>query len=324
MGTPLAPHGSAITLENAPLVSGLAEWRELTVTDLAWTPDGLLLAVANQIGINLYSILDRRVLRALYPRNEGIVDIEFSPGGSWLIAGSRQGDEKSGYTSSLEMWTGADLKPLGIIYGVDQALSGMAFSPNGRLFATAYTSPVYDHNNVEMWNIPAWSIISPTLKTGTILGLTFAPSGDLLATTPDRYAIRVWDLANYEWLYTLHTSFTGAVTRIAFSPDGQTLASGHYDGRIQLWDMRTGESFLVIETPEVIESLTFSPDGRLLASGGSFENSLVRLWSAGSGDLLRTLEGHTKGVGHLLFSPNGNYLVSASYDGSIRLWGIRP
>ena len=324
LGTPLAPPNSAITLENAPLVSGLAEWRETSVTDLAWTPDGQLLAVANHSGINLYNIQTRRTLRALYPRNEGIVDIEFSPAGSWLVAGSRQGDEKSGYASSLELWLGADLKPLGIIYGVDQALSSMAFSSNGKWFATAYTSPVYDYNNVELWNIPNWTIISPTLKTGTALQVAFAPGGDLLAVTPDRYAIRIWDMANSEWLYTLQTSFTGGVNVIAFSPDGQTLASGHYDGTIQLWNMRTGQPILVIETQEVVASLAFSPDGRILASGGSYENSLVRLWSAGSGVLLRTLEGHTKGVDHLLFSPDSYYLVSATYDGIIRLWGIRP
>jgi WD40 repeat protein len=36
------------------------------------------------------------------------------------------------------------------------------------------------------------------------------------------------------------------------------------------------------------------------------------------------LDGHTKGVTHVLFSPDSQYLVSASYDGLIRLWGIRP
>ncbi|MBN1149104.1 MAG: WD40 repeat domain-containing protein [Anaerolineales bacterium] len=323
-GTLLAPPNSAITQENASLVSGLAEWRETSVSDLAWFPGGQLLAVASQAGIKLYDVQTRRALRALYPRNEGIVDIEFSPGGSWLVAGSRRGDEQSGYASSLELWLGADLKPMGVIYGVEQALSNMAFSSDGRRFAIAYTSPLHEYNNVQMWNVPTWSIISPTLKTGTVLQIAFAPGDDLLAITPDRYAIRIWDIANFEWLYTLHTSFTGGVNEIAFSPDGQMLASGHYDGEIRLWDMRTGELALVIETQEVVESLAFSPDGRVLASGGSYENSLVRLWSSGSGALLRTLEGHTNGVDHLLFSPDSNYLVSASYDGIIRLWGIRP
>jgi WD40 repeat protein len=324
MGTLLPPSLAPITLENAPQVSGLAAWRELDVTDLAWASDSQILAVSNPKYINLYDIPSRRVLRSLYPRNEGIVDIEFSPTGSWLVAGSRRGDEETGYASSLELWAGQDLKPLGIIYGVERALSCMAFSPNGRLFAVAYASPTYYQNAVELWNAQSWSIITGTLQVGTALNLAISPDGSLLATTPDRYAIRVWDLDEGQWVYNLRTSFTGSVNAMAFSPDGATLATGHYDGTIRLWDMRTGEQYLAFETKEVVQSLAFSPDGRVLATGGSFENSLVRLWSAGTGALLRILDGHTKGVTHILFSPDSRYLVSASYDGVIRLWGIRP
>lgn len=323
VGTPLPPLQMPITIENAPQVSGLAEWYELTVTDLAWTPDGYNLAVSNATNVNFYNIQTQQVLRSLYPRNERIVDIEFSPGGTWLVVGTRRGDEDTGYASSMELWLGPDWKPLGFLHGSPRALSNMSFSPAGKLFAAAYTSPDYWQNSVDFWNTLTWTI-TDTLRTGTALNVAFSPDVGLLAITPDRYAIQVWDLGEEEWLYTLHTSFTGAVNRIVFSPDGLTLASGHYDGTISLWDMRTGEMILVIETEEVIESLAFNSDGRLLASGGSYENSLVRLWSAGSGTLLRTLEGHKNGVNHLLFSPLDQYLVSASYDGSIRLWGVRP
>jgi WD40 repeat protein len=44
----------------------------------------------------------------------------------------------------------------------------------------------------------------------------------------------------------------------------------------------------------------------------------------GDGVLLKSLEGHQHAVQNLAFSPVGNLLASASYDGEIRLWGIRP
>ena len=88
--------------------------------------------------------------------------------------------------------------------------------------------------------------------------------------------------------------------------------------------MNTGLLLRTIVSNEVIESLAFSPDGRILASGGSYENSLVRLWESSTGILLRTLEGNTNAVGHLQFSPMSEYLVSGSYDGTIILWGMVP
>jgi len=328
--TPFPLDLSPITFENASQVSGLAELQDIAVTDMDWVPNSTILAVSNGTGINMYDIQTRQVLRALYPRAEGVVDLAFSPDGDWLVSGSRRGSVKKGYASSLELWAGPNWKPLGIMFGVDRALSGLTFLPNGKLMAGAFTSTNPDLNGIAFWNSLTWAITG-TVGTGTILDLAFSPDSTLLATTPDRYAILVWDMTQPQGkqkkpdaLYKLHTSFTGAVTQLAFSPDSSILASGHYDGTIRLWDMRTGKLLMTIQSDEVIQSLTFSPDGRLLASGGSYQDNQVRLWSAGSGKLLNSLDGHNHGVDFLLFSPSSQYLVSASYDGEIRIWGIRP
>ena len=125
--------------------------------------------------------------------------------------------------------------------------------------------------------------------------MAFSPDARFLALSPDRYAIYIFDLEEEVWLDKIPTSFTGAVNSMAFSPDGETLGTGHYDGTVNIWNFQTGERLLSFKSDEVIQSLAFSPDGRLIATGGSFENSLIRLWSAGSGELLRTLEGHSRG-----------------------------
>ncbi len=321
-GTAL-PSPAPINLESAARVSALAEWRLAEVTDMAWLPDSRFLAVADQRTIHLYELATRENLRTLYPQVEGTVSIAFSPDGVWLVSGSRRGSLEEGFFSTLELWFGPDWKPLGILYDVPLALSRISFSPNNQAFATAFSSPVYENNRVAIWSSVTWQIID-TLSTGTALDTAFSPDGRLLALTPDRYAVQVWSFEDETWILKFHTSFTGSVTRLAFSPDGVTLATGHYDGEIQLWNLQTGERLLTIRSEEVIEDLAFSPDGLLLASGGSFQNNLVRLWSVSDGSLLRVLDGHTNGITRVLFSPDGQYLVSASYEGLVRLWGLRP
>ncbi len=66
-GEPLPVNLPPITLESAGQVSGLAEWYEQSVTDLAWVPDSLILAVASNEHVNLYQLETRSVLRTLYP-----------------------------------------------------------------------------------------------------------------------------------------------------------------------------------------------------------------------------------------------------------------
>lgn len=60
-----------------------------------------------------------------------------------------------------------------------------------------------------------------------------------------------------------------------------------------------------------IRALAMAPDGRTIATGG--DDKSVKLWDAGTGELQRTLIGHTAPVDYLSFSADGRSL--ASVDG---------
>ncbi|HSO27097.1 MAG TPA: WD40 repeat domain-containing protein [Anaerolineales bacterium] len=320
-GTPLPPEGAPITVENAPDVSALAAWESEPVVDLAWTPDGALLAAGHPTSISLYEVTQRQLARTLYPP-DGLVGIAFSPNNLWLVSAHTTGTEAEGYASSLFLWVGPLWRPVGVLYGEPRGIIDLAFAPQGSTLAAAFAHPNERLNEVVMWDSATWEI-TRTLKTGLLQNIAFSPDASLLATSPDRYAVKVIDLAEKGLIFTGHTSFTGAINALAFSPDGALLATGHYDGVIRLWNVATAELVRSFAAEEVIESLAFSPDGQILASGGGYENTNVRLWSVANGFLLQSLEGHQSAVTDVLFSPAGRFLVSASYDGEIWLWGLR-
>jgi WD40 repeat protein len=323
--TPLPASSPPIAAGNAAQVSALAEIQLSTVNDLAWTPDSSKLAVATHDRIELFDILTRDNLRTLYPETQGLVGIDFSPAftGSWLVSGSRSGSEQLGYSSWIELWRGPDWQPRGILLGSTRGLSDLAFSPDGKLLATSYASPVEADNIIELYDTYNW-IISKTLTTRSALNLAFSPDSNLLAVSPDRYSVRVWDISSGDQVLKIFSSFTGAAKSIAFSPTGTILAVGNYDGAVEFWDVATGTLIQTLQGPAAIESLAFSPDGQVLATSSVFEDNAIRLWSVTTGELLNTLEGHPQGATRLLFSPDGAFLVSGSYNGLLRIWGIRP
>ena len=54
------------------------------------------------------------------------------------------------------------------------------------------------------------------------------------------------------------------------------------------------------------------------------EKSLVQLWKVANGENIVTFEGHMNDITDLAFSPNSELLASASFDGTILLWDMKP
>jgi WD40 repeat protein len=48
----------------------------------------------------------------------------------------------------------------------------------------------------------------------------------------------------------------------------------------------------------------------------------VKIWSPFTGELIRNLNGHTKGLSDVAWSADSVYLTSASDDHTIRLWDV--
>jgi WD40 repeat protein len=90
--------------------------------------------------------------------------------------------------------------------------------------------------------------------------------------------------------------------------------------QLVLWDTKTGKQrWSVTDSLTDVQSVVFSPDGRLVVSGHDFSG--LALWEAGSGALLKKIEGYTATSDEIAFA-DGGLLASTSLEGPIHLWDI--
>lgn len=111
------------------------------------------------------------------------------------------------------------------------------------------------------------------------------------------------------------------VLAVTVSGDGQWLAVVTRQG-VCLYDRKTMQgNFRLFQTP--VSAATFSLDGRLLAVGNV--DGTVGVWDMRSEGIqvLWTLPAHEARVTSMAFSPNSQWLASASDKHEIRLWEAR-
>jgi WD40 repeat protein len=75
-----------------------------------------------------------------------------------------------------------------------------------------------------------------------------------------------------------------------------------------------------ITTDKAILGLDFSPDNKMIVSGGAAKE--VALWDVATGQLIKSLKGHTDEIVCVRFDPNGRYIASGSVDKTIIIWDI--
>ncbi|MEG3923803.1 nSTAND1 domain-containing NTPase [Microcoleus sp. T3_D1] len=281
---------------------------ERSVTDVSFSPDGLLLASTGVDGTVRLSDLHGKELIKFGVSKERVRNIYFSPDGRLLATGGEDGTTK--------LW---DLKGnlMREFPKQKEGVFNITFSPNGQTIATGFGNGM-----VRLWSLEGKLLkefpAHNTSKDKKVWGISFSPDGKTLATGSGDRTAKLWDLNGK-----LLSEFKGhkdTVFSVSFSPDGQKLATASMDSTVKLWDLKGKELRELSGHKDWVFSVSFSPDGQNLATGS--KDGVVRFWDL-NGKLLKEFKGHLDAVRSVIFSPNGKLLASAGYDNTVRLWDLQ-
>lgn len=283
-----------------------------TVSCGGWSADGEHIALGGSEGRTvLWSTRTGEKLRELaIPNNVSTVrTLIFSPQGDMIATGQ--------INRGINLWAVETGQRLGVLWGHEEAVSGLHFSADGLMIHSASWD-----RTMRLWamGVQATSGVVPILRghEDRILAVAFSPDGSTLASGSSDDTIRFWDPEENRSLGVLQSSL-GAVSALAFSPDGCMFASGGADGVVRLWESGSAELLAKLTGhTEPVLAVAFSSDGRRLASGG--DDNTVRTWDLDSLLPLSVMEGHSQRVWRVAFTPDGRRLISVSRDETARIW----
>ncbi|MFE0134053.1 AAA family ATPase [Streptomyces sp. NPDC059037] len=287
---------------------------ERGASGVAWSPDGLRLAVSSDDGTVRVWRPDRDDQPVVLAGDGAWVQgVAWSPDGRRLAAGCRD--------TTVRVWSCDTWAELAVLRHTEatgdreEGVGGVAWTPDGSRLASVGSDCA-----VRIWDADTYA--ESAVLCGhqrMVWSVTWSPDGKHVASGGEDGTIRVWAAATAA-VVTVLTDHQNNVESIRWSPDGRRLASASGDRTIRIWDTGSWQVQRTLESPEVINSLAWSPDGTRLAGGDADRTAWV--WSLDGTEGEDRLTGHADTIYGIAWSPDGKRLATASRDRTAAVWDV--
>jgi WD40 repeat protein len=263
---------------------------------VAFSPDSRHVAAAGDDGVIWVWETDTaagELGRSLDAPNNAVNQLTFSPDGEYILSAGSDGQ------ALLWKWQAerSAANPRALKH--DGPVETARFSPDGRYILTAWNKPVQGETFARTEGGEAWvwrtGGLEPPVRlaghTGALVSAEFSADGQYVVTASDDATARVW-----HWNSAAKDSpvilrgHTAGLHSAEFSPDGRYVVTSSQDGTARVWKP---------ETNRYVAELNKK----------SAEVTAIAVLRGHSGDLWRAT-----------YSPDGQYILTASEDQTARVW----
>lgn len=294
----------------------------------AFTPDGRQIISLNSGQLKFWDVSTGTELRSLMlPDARNIFFVDLSPDARFLSSIDTMGEK-------IKLWevqTGRALPSINLDDKKMMRAETLVFSPDGSTLAVGgqIQEGVKSLYQITLWNVATQQRLK-TIEMKTPSGAAAMPQmgGKITSVNPERglkfsadgrfLALAIRDQTFENNLSTLGTGATNS-------------APTAIDNAIQIWDLKSGKEVTAFKVSDAAlgkgqdnltfmasRSLALSSDSKQLASVGN--DRAVRLFDPATGQLLRTLTGHTAAIATLAFSRDDRLLATSGLDNTVRIW----
>ncbi|KAF2293455.1 hypothetical protein P3X46_013173 [Hevea brasiliensis] len=277
------------------------------VLSVAFSPDGRHLASGSgDTYVRLWDLNTQTPMFKCTGHKNWVLCIAWSPDGKHLVSGSKAGE--------LQCWDPQTGKPSGNpLVGHKQWITAISWEPvHLNAPCRRFVSASGDHD-ARIWDVSLRKcVICLTGHTDVITCVKWGGDGVIYTGSKD-CTIKVWETSQGKLIRELK-GHGNRVNSLALSTE-YVLRTGAFD--------HTGKTY---SSPDEVKKVALERYNKMKGNGperlvsGSDEFTMF-LWEPAVSEEYRTrMTGHQQPVNHVHFSPDGQWVASASFDRSVRLW----
>lgn len=235
---------------------------------------------------------------------------------------------------------------LRILTGHTHHINSVDYNYKGNLIVSGAAD-----ENIRLWDVrqsKCLRILAAHSDPVTAVG--FAPDGTIVVSASHDGLIRLWDTATGQCLKTLVGATKSPVMYVRFTPNGRYLLASTMDGCIRLWDYmkdKCAKTYLLRDNMSDEDADPNRPPNEFKYSCASdflfsrenneSENASnqdttgpyivqgmgkhsIGIWDVQKKQLVDELDDHTGPVLYVNVDKNSRRMISASMDGTVRVW----
>ena len=273
-----------------------------------FSADGRYLGTGSQNGTGaLWDLHTGREAFVIQAGQKPIRSVDIAHDGSYLLTGGIDGAVSSWSTETGELLR-TFRQPDG------QRVNSVAIAANTKEILAGGKDGV-----TRIWNVdPRYAPLELKAAKGEVKAVAFSPKNDFVLAGGDDGVLRQWLVGRPEPI--LLKGHDHPINAITISPDARFAISTDSDECL-LWNLESGSLMSRIPATDgaSFTSVSFSPDQDQFVLGAS---DAAMIWKQSAKKAL-PLTGHEQRVEGVGFSPDSNFVVTASVDGTTRIWDAK-
>jgi WD40 repeat protein len=267
--------------------------------------DNLLNSVKSSLFQAFVAANERNVL----VHSTSVASVAISADGKTIVSGSKDG--------TLKLWDNVG-KPIGQSFQHKGDLVSAAISADGKTIVSGSKD-----GTLKLWDNVGKPIGQSFQHKGNLVSVAISADGKTIVSGSKDGTLKLWDNVGKP----IGQSFQhkGDLVSVAISADGKTIVSADFMGDIKCWNNQGQLLENSFKNDDSISSIAISPNGQFVAIA---DMRGIELWDRKSISKLDNIWSNAfldapKSVYSVAFSPDGQYILSGSSDGTLRLWDIK-